>query len=76
MWKYLKKDWTMYQLSTEVQTEAPKMPFLREQRVPRLGETSQQVHYRVEGAQQSQEYRCRQAEMESGTGTLGGLGRK
>lgn len=36
------------------------MPVLREQRAPRLGETSQQAHYRVEGTQQSLEDRCRQ----------------
>lgn len=47
-------------LSTKVQTEAPRMSVLGKQSVPRLGETSQQAHYRVERSQQNLEDKCRQ----------------
>lgn len=47
-------------LSTSVQTEGPRMSVLGEQRVLRLGETSQQAHYRAERSQQNLEDKCRQ----------------
>lgn len=47
-------------LSTNVQTEGARMSVLGEQRVLRLGETSQQAHYRAERSQQNLEDKCRQ----------------